>query len=265
MVDRPMNGTACWVDLSTPDTEASVSFYSELLGWEVSTMASPMGDYFVASVGGREVGGMMEHPPELRGGPARWTVFFLVDDLEEVVSRVSAAGGRVVQPSFAIPGGAHVAVVSDASGAMFALITGGPEPGAYLSTDIGAVSWLELMTRSPAAAEQFYNAVFGWTAASADVGGVVYTTFEIAGQGAAGMIATPPTVPPDAPDSWSVYFNVADCVAAQERASALGGEVLLPATPTPMGPFAVLADPQGAVFQVMQVTGTHAAGAGEGP
>jgi len=68
------------------------------------------------------------------------------------------------------------------------------------------------------------------------------------------MIGRPADLPGEVPDSWSVYFTVADCEAAQEKAVELGGSVILSATPTPMGPFAVLADPAGAAFQIMEIS-----------
>jgi len=46
----------------------------------------------------------------------------------------------VLASPFEIPGGARVAVVADRSGAVFALISGGPEPGfPYFSGEVGAV------------------------------------------------------------------------------------------------------------------------------
>ena len=70
-----------------------------------------------------------------------------------------------------------------------------------------------------------------------------------------GMIATPAELGDDVPNSWSVYFTVADCAASEAAARDLGGQVIKGSTPTPMGPFAVIADPQGAVFQLMEFTG----------
>ena len=52
---------------------------------------------------------------------------------------------------------------------------------------------------------------------------------------------------------WNVYFSVADCDAAIERARALGGRLLFPATDVPaVGRIASLADPQGASFSIMK-------------
>jgi len=49
----------------------------------------------------------------------------------------------------------------------------------------------------------------------------------------------------------SIYFEVADCDATVEKTASLGDEIAKPAADTPMGRFAVLKDPQGAVFQVI--------------
>jgi predicted enzyme related to lactoylglutathione lyase len=253
MTGGTRDATISWVDLSTPDVEGARRFYGALLGWELTTRHTDMGDYTVASTGDRDVAGMMAQAPEMEGAPAGWSVFVVVDDIDATLARVAEAGGTVRQTPFEIPGGARVAVVADCSGAMLALITGGPEPGPYFADDVGGVCWAELMTRHPDRAERFYRAALGWTAERSD-GGVDYTEFRRGDESVAGMIRTPDDLPPEVPDAWSVYFTVADCREAERRAAELGGSVLLTTTATPMGPFAVLADPAGAAFQVMQLS-----------
>jgi predicted enzyme related to lactoylglutathione lyase len=209
-----------------------------------------MGEYHVGKVGDREAAGMMEQAPEQRGMPATWTVFIHVEDVDRQVEAVAGTGGRVLQPPFEIPGGARVAVVADPTGSMFALISGGPRPhGAYFSFEPGMVCWVEVLTRDPAAAESFYASAFGWKAATDP--GTGYTVFELDGEQLGGMMLMPAQVPAEAPSHWSVYFAVEDCEGAAARAAEAGGTVLVPATPYGMGRFAMLADPQGATFGVM--------------
>ena len=50
-------------------------------------------------------------------------------------------------------------------------------------------------------------------------------------------------------------FWVADADRAAARAAELGGAVLLPPMDIPVGRFAILADPQGAVFLATAVPG----------
>jgi predicted enzyme related to lactoylglutathione lyase len=49
-----------------------------------------------------------------------------------------------------------------------------------------------------------------------------------------------------------VYFSVADCDATCGLAEKIGGRVSSPPTDTPPGRYAVLSDPQGAFFSVIQ-------------
>lgn len=59
----------------------------------------------------------------------------------------------------------------------------------------------------------------------------------------------------------NVYFTVADCDAAVEKAKSLGAELRFGPMTIPFGRFATLTDPQGAVFSMIDVTTT----AGEMP
>ena len=54
------------------------------------------------------------------------------------------------------------------------------------------------------------------------------------------------------PSNWSVVFEVEDTDAAAAKARELGGTVLSEPRDIEPGRFAVLADPWGAVFQVIE-------------
>lgn len=255
MIDAATFGAPNWVDLSTPDIAAATGFYSELLEWEISTMTTPMGDYHVASRDGAEIGGMMAQPAEAAGQPALWTVFIYVKSVDETLERVEEAYGHVLQAPFEIPGGARVSVVSDTTGAMFAIISGGPTPhGTYMSNVPGGVCWVELLTRDVESAATFYKEVFGWSAAPDTTGDTEYTMFKLGGEDVAGMLMMPAEIPSEAPAHWAVYFAVADCAATTKMADELGGAVLREVTDIEIGRFAVLADPQGATFNVVEFT-----------
>lgn len=245
------HGVASWADLSTPDAETAAGFYRELLGWTVERVATPMGPYDIGTVGGLEVGGVMRQGSDEGGLPAAWTVFVRVADVDRSILEVERAGGRVIETPFDLPDG-RIAVVADPTGAVLGLVSG-PEPdGPWLSQTPGAVCWVELLGRDTAAAERFYLAVLGWEAETQDFGGTRYTTFTLDGDPVAGMLVTPAEVPAEAPASWGIYFSVADCQQAEDLTVALGGLVLRPTSDVGDGAFAVLADPTGAVFQVME-------------
>ncbi len=54
----------------------------------------------------------------------------------------------------------------------------------------------------------------------------------------------------DLPPSWSTYFAVEDCDGAVAKVEELGGRLLMGPVDIEPGRFAVVADPQGAVFNV---------------
>ena len=250
-IDAGRHGAPSWVDLSTPDIEAATSFYGRLLDWGISTSTTPMGSYHIASAGSREVCGMMAHGPELVGAPAMWTVFFTVDDLATALTTVTAEGGTVLQPPIDIPGGARVAVVADPAGAVFALITGGPRPGGpYLLPDQGGVGWVEVMTRDPLAIVPFYEALFEWSTITDESSG--YTMFTLDGTPVCGMLPMPAEVPAEAPSYWATYFSVSSCADVERRCVELGGEVHRSTVEVAGLRFAVLSDPQGAMFDIIE-------------
>jgi predicted enzyme related to lactoylglutathione lyase len=250
-VEAAHHGAPSWVDLSTSEIEGATEFYTELFGWSVATTSTPMGEYHIASVDDREVCGMMAHGDGQQGMPAVWTVFFTVGDLEATLASIDDHGGAVVQPPIEIPGGAHVAVATDPAGAMFAVISGGPHPrGAYISAALGGVGWVETLTRDPLAIVPFYETVFGWQTHSDEATG--YTMFTLDDANVGGMLPMPSEVPAEAPSHWATYFTVADCEATARRCAELGGQVHRPASSAGGVRFAVLSDPQGATFSVIE-------------
>jgi uncharacterized protein len=115
----------------------------------------------------------------------------------------------------------------------------------------GRFVWHELMTPDPAAAEAFYKEVVGWPTTKME--GFDYT-FWWAGKKMVGglMQTTPDAAAMGAPPSWIAYVEVPDADATVAQAEKLGAKLLVPAkTMEQAGRFAVLQDPQGAVFAVL--------------
>jgi predicted enzyme related to lactoylglutathione lyase len=116
----------------------------------------------------------------------------------------------------------------------------------------GRFVWYDLMTTDPVAAKAFYNQLVGWGTKPWQESGPPYTMW-IAGSEAIGGVMDLPKEAADAgaPPNWIAYIAVSDIEVVCERATELGGVVLHPATDIPgAGCFAILQDPQGAVFAV---------------
>lgn len=88
-----------YLEFTVSDMEAAKRFYATAFGWRFT-------DYGPGYAGiqgeGREAGGLALGEPAGPGGPL---VILYSDALEDSLSRVVAAGGRVVKEIFSFPGG----------------------------------------------------------------------------------------------------------------------------------------------------------------
>ena len=87
-------GTPSWVDLTTPDLEASLRFYGELFGWEFEDAGEEAGHYHQALLRGKRVAGIGPNPP---GSPPMtfWSTYFSGSDVDAHAKAITEAGGTV--------------------------------------------------------------------------------------------------------------------------------------------------------------------------
>lgn len=123
LVNAP--GALCWNELGSPDVEASAAFYSDLFGWSTAPMEGDMPYLVVSTAEGRSNGGI--RPPMPEGAPPFWLVYFATDHLDGSLAKASEHGGNVLMGDTDI-GIAHIAIVADPQGAVFALYAGPLEP-----------------------------------------------------------------------------------------------------------------------------------------
>ena len=117
----------------------------------------------------------------------------------------------------------------------------------------GTFCWPELGTTDPKGAAAFYRTLFGWNAKVGTDGGVEYTEFSAGGSPSAGMMEMPSQVPSEVPAHWTPYFQVTDCDATAAKATSAGGKTIVPPTDIPkVGRFAMIEDPQGAMFAIFK-------------
>jgi predicted enzyme related to lactoylglutathione lyase len=114
------------------------------------------------------------------------------------------------------------------------------------ATILGRFVWHELMTTDTNAAAAFFPKVMGWKTQpwSEDQS---YTMFLVGRRPVAGLMK----LPADGPQlpNWLTYVGTPDVDDTARQATVLGATVLKPAADIPtIGRFAILQDPQGAVF-----------------
>jgi uncharacterized protein len=246
-------GTPCWVDLATPDIEAAEKFYGAVFGWEIPELpnSAEMGGYRRAKKNGKDVAGV--YPMMEEGQHPAWATYVSVTDAAATAALVGeSGGGTIVQPMDI--GMGHMAVFSDHAGAIFGVWQPKTFAGAELVNEPGCFGWNELGTRDIAGSREFYGKVFGWTYdEEASQRGGMYTIWKVGDAMVGGMIdINALELPPEIPPNWLVYFGVEDADAAVAAVEAGGGDVRMGPIDIPVGRFAVVADPAGAVFAVMQ-------------
>ncbi|HSS04305.1 MAG TPA: VOC family protein [Solirubrobacterales bacterium] len=252
-------GTPSWVDLGSPDLDASIDFYGALFGWDVpeSENAEQTGGYRQAMQGGRPTAGMM--PLMQEGQPPAWSTYVSVEDADATAAKVTEAGGTVIAEPMDVMELGRMAIFADPTGAVFGVWQPNAFPGAGLVNEHGAFSWNELGTRDPGAAKEFYSAVFDWEPADNDMGEMgTYTEWKLGEGSVGGMLDISGRLPDEIPAHWLTYFAVDDADAAIETAKEKGGSVAFGPVDIPVGRFAVIRDPHGAAFAVIKLSGEAA-------
>jgi len=121
---------------------------------------------------------------------------------------------------------------------------------------LGRFAWYELLTSDPDAAPSFYRPLTGWTTETAEIGGGPYTLWLNGETPAGGMMQLPEeAVAGGAPPHWLVHISTPNLDETVAKATELGATILTSMTIPTVGSFAIIADPQGAVFSAYQPEG----------
>jgi uncharacterized protein len=240
-------GTPSWVQLGTSDMDGAIDFYSALFGWSVAESQPDTGGYRLALLRDRPVAGLS--PLMSEGQPVAWSTYVSTDDADGTAEKVKANGGQVVVDPMDVMELGRMAFFTDPQGAAIGVWQPNQFPGAGIVQEPGAFIWDELHTRDIAGAQAFYSAVLGWEVEERPFGDMTYTIWKANGEQVAGGMQMNEQFPPDLPSHWMVYFDIDDIDAGAEKVKQLGGTVSVPPSDIPdMGRFAVVSDPQGAVF-----------------
>ena len=243
------HGIPSWVDLSSPDPQASAAFYGALFGWEHVPPENPevTGGYGMFMLRGKLVAGV--GPLMSEDQPVVWSTYVAVDDADEVAAKARDAGGQVfIEPMDVLDAG-RMAFLVDPTGGFIGLWQAGRHHGAELVNEPGALAWNELRTRDVDAAVAFYGDVLGWTTQPWEGD---YKTWVNDGDIVGGVTALGDEQPPEVPSHWSVAFIAQDVDASTAMTKELGGGVLVEPFDAPrVGRVAVLTDPHGAMFSIV--------------
>jgi predicted enzyme related to lactoylglutathione lyase len=243
-------GTLSWTDLSTDDVEGAKRFYGELLGWEFDDQ--PIGEgqvYSLARLDGLEVAAISTAPNQV----PHWNLYVTVASADDAAARAAELGATVAMEAFDVFDAGRMAVVQDPTGAFLSAWEPRGSIGARLVNAPGAFTWADLLTTDVDGAARFYGDWLGWTVEEVP-GAEGYRVIRNGDRTNGGMMPLRPEMGPEVPPHWQPYFGVTDLAEALARIEELGGRQLAGPIPVPAGAFAVVSDPQGAVFAVWSGT-----------
>lgn len=259
-IESYKQGNPCWTDLSTTDQDGAKTFYSKLFGWDYQDI--PMGEgqvYSIAKLNGSDAGAIFTQVPQEAeaGVPPHWKVYFAVDDINSIASKVSDLGGTVIFDEFDEDESGQMMMAQDPTGAMIQFWQAKENIGCEVRDEHGALTWVELLTSDQEGAGKFYTELLGIDLDKETMPtpeGDPYHMLMVDGVPVAGVMPSPEhLVEMGVPSHWEVYFRVDDADAVVEKAKPMGAQVMFGPEVLPMvGTFAVIQDPQGAVFGIQQ-------------
>jgi uncharacterized protein len=119
------DGSLCWNELYTNNVDQAGKFYVNTFGWKTESMdMGPMGTYTLfkdPKDDKKNIGGMMNMPPNMKGVPSNWLPYLQVSDCDASTKKVSTLGGKVMMEPMDIPNIGRFSIVQDPQGAVFAL------------------------------------------------------------------------------------------------------------------------------------------------
>lgn len=252
-VDKYPHGTFSWADGNSTDQAKAKQFYAAVMGWTYEDM--PLGDdmfYTQFKQAGQNVAGLGQLMPDMiaQGVPSHWMSYVAVDNTDAVAAKVAELGGMVIMPPMDVFEQGRMALFQDPTGAQFGVWQAGIHHGSGLVNVPGSMTWNELATRDAAKAQAFYGGLFGWEFRKDD--NMDYYYFTNKGRPNGGIV--PMTEEwGDMPPHWMVYFAVADLDTTLEAVKANGGSQPMDVIEAPgVGRFAIVNDPAGATFTIMQ-------------
>ena len=257
-VTLPAIGTFCWPELAAQDLQVAQAFYGDLLGWNTMEVPTSMGSYIIASSGERQAAGLCAQSEEMRqqGIPSHWLSYVSVANADASAAKAKQLGAQILMGPLDVMEEGRMALVQDPAGAIFALWQAKNHKGVTAYLEPSALCWTELATTSAEKAQAFYPALFGWTAQPSADPAMPYFEWVLDGNHFGGMMEINEhwgAAWQDIPSHWMVYFMVKDVDERTSRAEALGAKIRVSPRDIPkVGRFAVIEDPQGAVFSLFQ-------------
>jgi len=249
-------GKVIFEELVTPDLAAAQQFYASLFGWRFQDLDAGGTRYATATLDGRLVGGLVQRdrPPGAHGQPA-WLTFVAVRDVDAARATAVRHGAKVLLEPRDVPDRGREAVFADPQGAVFAVLASSSGDPADALAEPGEWIWSSLFTRDPDTDAGFYQTLLDYEVFDLPSSGGDSHLMLASEDYARASANSLPATAVGAPAHWIDYVRVDDVAAMVDKAVALGAQVLVGTRlDRHGGHVAIVADPQGAVFGMLEWT-----------
>jgi predicted enzyme related to lactoylglutathione lyase len=247
-------GKVIFVELVTPDLASAKQFYAGLFGWTFRDIQAEDTEYAEAFLNGRPVAGLIhkEVPAGEHRQPA-WLSFFAARDVDAAADAAVQNGAKLLFAPHSIPNRGREAVIADPQGAVFAVLASGSGDPSDMLAAPGAWIWSSLHTSDPDTDTAFYQTLFNYDVFELPASKGAQHLLLASDDEARASVNTLPENNPKAHPYWLNYVRVTNAAKMTARVEALGGRVLVaPHRDRHGGKVAVVADPQGAPFGLLE-------------
>lgn len=250
--DSFIPGSVCWIDVSSADPAGTRAFYAGLFGWTYD-IDPDRAYYTTALLDGRPVAGLAGFPVP-SALTATWTMYLASANVDYIAGVLDERAGQVSSGPTEVPGQGSVLIGADPTGASVGFWQPA-RPWRFHTLEPGSLVWAELRTRDGASADEFFATLFGYRQTQIGDGhGEDYTVWSLGEQTILGRLRIGPDWPPDIPAHWMLHFAVdpqSGTDAAVNRVVELGGRVDVYPYTTELGRIALVTDPSGAPFALI--------------
>ena len=245
-------GKMVFAELVTPDLVTAEQFYTDLFRWSFQNAYVGKTLFGQASFNGRVVAAIVQKKlPE--GRRPIWLSFMATGDVDKAADLAVEHGAQVLMKPHQIANIGRDALLTDPQGAVFGMLASSSGDSPDVLAQPGEWIWSSLVTPDPETDAAFYKALFGYDELSMpdpqDAKHLILTSENYAR-------ASVNPMPADHPVSrarWISYVRVQDVAATTAKVTALGGRIVLaPRVDRQGSPIALVADPSGALFGLMQ-------------
>ena len=256
-------GKVVFAELVTPDLAAAERFYGSLFGWTFQTSGAGRAAFTRAAAAGQVVAGLVQRdlPP---GRSPAWLTCLATSDVDATDATALQHGAKMLYGPYDVAGIGRESVLADPQGAVFGLsaATAGDPPEQLAAR--GAWIWSSVIATDPETDAAFYKALLGYEIYPLADPGDDRHLILASGDFARASVNPIPSDRPGLHPRWLSYVRVDDVAASAARVQSLGGKVLVdPRLDRHGGRIAVVADPAGAPFGLMEWSEDSGSDAGD--